>query len=74
VKKKEKAPASGAKLNFKRFYCQEILVHYWLSVFGPAFCGGHLFSVFLFLENIEIERTIPQNIMIVMITAGKSRG
>jgi len=24
----EKAPVSGSSLNFKRFYCQEILVHY----------------------------------------------
>src|SRR5271169_923228 len=64
---------SERNLNFERFHCQEILVYYWLSVFDPAFCGGHLF-LFLFLENIKLERTIPQNIMIVMITAGKSRG
>jgi hypothetical protein len=35
---------------------------------GGLGCGGRCL---LFLENIELERTIPQNIMIVMITAGK---
>lgn len=29
--------------NFERFHCQEILVHYRLSVFDPTFCGSPLF-------------------------------
>jgi hypothetical protein len=37
---KEKAPSN---LNFERFYCQENLVHYWLSVSILSFCEGHLF-------------------------------
>jgi hypothetical protein len=34
---KEKALASSSNLNFERFDCQEILVHYWLSVFDLHF-------------------------------------
>ena len=71
---KEKAPSERSEfLNLERFYCQEILVHYWLSVFDPPIYGGHLFLFFV-LENIQLERTIPQTIVVVMITAGKSRG
>jgi hypothetical protein len=76
MKCEEKRESTGERvsiLNFERFYCQEILVYYWLSVFDPPIYGGHLF-LFFFLENIQLERTIPQTIVVVMITAGKSRG
>jgi hypothetical protein len=44
--KGEKRASVSPFENFKRFNCQDILVHYWLSVFDPAFCGSPFVSVF----------------------------